>query len=374
VRDVWRALDERYPFAHRADWDNVGILLGDPDAPVRSILIALDATPAAVAACRRVRADVLVTHHPVVLRPLKALRARVPGEDAAYALVRLGTAVVSAHTNADAAPRGVSYVLARRLGLLEIVPLLPGEPAGACKIAVFVPPEHAGAVLAAVSGAGGARIGDYRDCSFRVAGTGTYRPLEGARPWRGRTGRLEAAEEVRLEAVVPRDLVPRVVRAVRAAHPYEEPAVDVVALEGGAQGGGVGALGEMRAPARLEEVLRILWTRLRPACLRVAGARREPVRRVAVVAGSGGEFAGAAREAGADLLVTGDVRYHQALEAAAAGIAVADVGHGAGERWILPEFRKALEERFGGAAKIRVHYEEEPLRPFWPGARRGGRS
>lgn len=373
VRDVLQALDERYPFSHCAEWDNVGILLGDPDASVRRVLVALDASPSAVEACRRAGADLLVTHHPVLFTPVSAVRPGVPAEGAAFLLLRMGVAVISAHTNADAAPKGVSYVLARRMGLREIATLVPGEPAGAFKVTVFVPAERAEEVASAVSGAGGARIGEYRDCSFRAAGTGTFRPTAAAAPWKGEAGRLQSVSEVRLEAVVGRGLVQQVLRAVRAVHPYEEPAIDVVALAAGAQGGGIGAVGNLRRPAPLAEALEELCARVRPACVRVAGPRAKLVRRVAVVAGSGAEFAAAAREAGADLFVTGDIKYHQAVEAAGGAMAVADIGHGAGEKWILPEFRKVLEKRFAGSVAVRVHREEEPLRLFEPRGKGGGR-
>ena len=117
VRDVWKALDDEFPFAHRADWDNVGILLGDPDAPATRTVIALDATPAVVAACRREKADLLVTHHPVIHSPLKSIRSDQVGSATVHELVRMGVAVISAHTNADVAARGVSHALARRIGL-----------------------------------------------------------------------------------------------------------------------------------------------------------------------------------------------------------------------------------------------------------------
>jgi len=373
VRDVWRALDDHFPFAHRADWDNVGILLGDPGAPVRSVLVALDATPAVLSTLRRRPADLLVTHHPVVFRPLPAIRPDRPEAAAAYALLRAGVAAISAHTNADVAPRGVSHAMARRLGLRGIRPLIPGEPSSdACKVVVFVPGSHADAVLAAAAGAGAARIGDYQRCSFRSEGTGTFLPREGADPYLGAPGREERVPEVRLETVAAGSLLPAVLRAVRAAHPYEEPAIDVVPLRGAALGGGVGAVGDLPGPEPLADALERVRRALRPSWVRVAGPRRKTVRRVAIVGGSGAEFAGAAREAGADLYVTGDVKYHQALEADAAGMPVADIGHGSGERWILPEFRRVLRARFPGALGIRVLMEEEPLRAVPAGRTRGG--
>jgi dinuclear metal center YbgI/SA1388 family protein len=373
VRDIWRALDHRFPFAHRAEWDNVGILAGDPSAPVRSVLVALDATPAAIARCARVRADLLVTHHPVIFSPLKSVRPDQGDSSAAYSLLRMGVAVISAHTNADVAPRGVSWAVARRIGLRSIRPLVPGQPSDACKVAVFLPPDRVDDAMTALSEAGGGRIGDYSRCSFRIAGTGTFLPAESARPFAGKPGKEERVEEIRLEAVVARSLLPQVLSAVRAAHPYEEPAIDVYPLAGWAQGGGIGAVGDRESAARLDDVLEEIGRRIRPSWIKVAGPSRKTVRRIAVVAGSGSEFAGAAREAGADLFLTGDMKYHQALEAAAGGMPVADVGHGSAEKWILPEFRRALAETFGGSLAIRVFMEQEPLRAFRPGPTRGGK-
>ena len=372
VHDVWQALDEHYPFAHCADWDNVGILVGAPSAPVRSILIALDATPAVIARLRRRPADLLVTHHPVVFSPLKSIRPDPGPSAAAFELARMGVAVISAHTNADVAPRGVSHAMARRLGLRGIRPLIPGEPtSGACKIVVFVPPSGAEPVLAAASAAGGARIGEYSRCSFRSAGTGTFLGGPGSAPRIGKPGREERVEEVRLETVAPGAVVPAVLRAIREAHPYEEPAIDVVPLREGALGGGIGTVGELPEPVTLEEALELLHRAFRPSWIRVAGPRRKTVRRVAIVGGSGAEFAAAAQSAGADLYVTGDVKYHQALDAAAGKMPVADIGHASGERWILPEFRRIITKRFPGAVSARVIMEEEPLRAV-PAARRGG--
>ena len=243
--------------------------------------------------------------------------------------------------------------------------LIPGEPSDACKVAVFVPPDRADAVLSAIDGAGGGRIGAYSRCSFRTAGTGTFLPAPETEPFLGRAGAEERADEIRLESVVAGSLVPAVVAAVRAAHPYEEPAIDVVPLKGGALGGGVGAVGTLAPPAPLADVLERIFRKVRPSWIKVAGPRRKTVRRVAVVAGSGSEFAGAARAAGADLFVTAD-------EAAGGGMPVADIGHGSGEKWILPEFGKTIVARFGGAVACRVFTESEPLRPYRPGKTTGG--
>lgn len=365
VRDVYGALDAEYPFRSRADWDNVGILLGDPERPVERVLVALDATPAVIGRCRRMRADLLVTHHPVVFSPLKAVRPDRPASAAPYALLAANVAVISAHTNADVAPRGVSHAIARRLGLSGVAPLIPGEePADTCKVAVFVPRDYTEAVYRAMIAAGAGRIGAYEGCSFRAEGIGTFVPSEKASPFIGRAGREERVPEVRLETIARNAIIPRVLSALRAAHPYEEPAVDVYPVKGGTVGGGMGAVGDLPRAVPLGEALAGIRSAIRPSWMRVAGPSRKKVRRIAVVGGSGAEYAGAAADAGADLFVTGDLRYHQALEAASGEMAVVDVGHGSAEKWILPEFQRVIAERCGSAADVRVFMEQEPQREW----------
>jgi putative NIF3 family GTP cyclohydrolase 1 type 2 len=308
-----------------------------------------------------------------VFTPLKSVRPDSGPSAAVFALLRMGVAVISAHTNADAAPRGVSHAMGRRLRLRGIRPLIPGEPSsGACKIVVFVPPSHAEAVLGAAAEAGGARIGGYSRCSFRTLGTGTFLGGTDTSPRFGTRGTEERVEEVRLETVAPGSRVRAVLASVRKAHPYEEPAIDVVPLREGALGGGIGVVGELPEPLPLDRALDAVRLALRPSWIHVAGPRRKTVRRVAIVGGSGAEFAFAAREAGADLYVTGDVKYHQALDAAAGDMPVADIGHASGERWILPEFRRVISTRFPGAVSARVMMDEEPLRAVPAGRRRGG--
>ncbi len=374
VREVYEALDAAWPFAHRADWDNVGILVGDPGQSAGRILIALDATRAAIEKLIAIKGSLLVTHHPVVFSPLKSIRPDSQASAAAFSLLKAGASVISAHTNADSAPRGVSWAIARRLGLEFIHPLVPDEPSGgACKIVVFVPADNADSILAALSGAGAGRIGEYADCTFRSEGTGSFVPSGNASPAVGGEGGKVSVAEIRLETVVAGADLPRVLRVLRDAHPYEEPAIDVYPLKGGALGGGYGAVGTLRNPAPLKDVLDMIHRRLRcDGGIRVAGPSRRTVRRIAVMGGSGAGFIHAAAEAGADLFVTGDVKYHEAQEAENAGITVADVGHGAAEKWILPEFRRVISERFGASADVRIFVEREPLRPYRPGETPGG--
>jgi dinuclear metal center YbgI/SA1388 family protein len=256
------------------------------------------------------------------------------------------------HTNLDAAPGGLSDRLADLVGLSETRPLAPVGGGDCVKLVVFTPPEALDAVRAAICQAGGGRIGDYADCSFRSPGMGTYRPLEGARPYAGSVGQLESAAEERLEVLVPRADIARAVAALHAAHPYEEVAYDIYPLENPCPGAGLGRVGRLPAPVTMTELANRVRDILNADRVKVAGDRTRSAQTVAVCPGSGGDLVETAARVGADALVTGDVKYHQALAAAESGLVVIDAGHGPTERPAVALMAEFLADRFGDAVQV----------------------
>lgn len=331
VADVLSAVHRAAPPGLAASWDASGLAVGDPQADVTGVVVALDLTPAVVAEAVDRGASLILTHHPPLFQPPKRLTADDPTGALVLALARHGIAAASAHTNLDAALGGVSFALADRLGLRDVQRLAPTGHADR-KLIVTVPPEAADAVRRALAEAGAGRIGDYDGCSFSVGGEGRFRPLPGADPAIGDVGAHEVVREVRIEAIVP----PWRLRAVRAAlaeaHPYEEPAVDVVPLDGDNVGPeGYGALGRLDAPEALPAFLGRVRERLGADAIRFVGDDARPVQRVAVCGGSGMSFLPAALAARADAYVTADVTYHRFFEAlgpdGAPRIALVDAGH-----------------------------------------------
>lgn len=344
-------LDLLYPFAWAEEGDSSGLQVGDRSWPVERVLVALDPTRGVVEEAGARGAALVVTHHPLVFRPLARLDLGEEPGATVGAAIRLGVAVVACHTNADVASPGVSDVLGDVVGLTGTRPLLATGAGQRVKLVTFVPPEATPKVLEAIAAAGAGVIGGYDTCSFRVRGTGTFRPSPAAHPAVGEVGRLNEVEEDRLEALVPRERLGAVVAALLDAHPYEEVAHDVYPLEG--PGGlGVGRVGELAEPvpagvlaARCEEALGS-----RP---RLVGDPGKEVRRVAVCGGSGGGLVGEAIRAGADAYVTGDLTHHQALEAVGAGLAVVDAGHHATE-WPFVRHLAERLRREGPAAEVLV--------------------
>jgi dinuclear metal center YbgI/SA1388 family protein len=335
VADVIAALEVAYPPALAADWDAVGLVCGDPAEPVDTVLVAVDAVPETVDEAIEAGAQLLLSHHPLLLRGVHGVGADTPKGALVHRLVRAGSALYTAHTNADAADPGVSDALAGAIGL-EVTGPLVGTPAPALdKIVTFIPTGPAiSAVHEALSAAGAGNIGDYSHCSFATAGTGQFRPLEGAHPTIGTVGRLERVPETKLEMVLPRAKRAEVVTALRAAHPYEEPAFDVLELADVASSRGLGRIATLPQAEPLSAFTRRVSAAL-PATawgVRAAGDPDRPVRTVAVCGGAGDSALSAAAAAGVDAYVTADLRHHPTSEhLLTGGPALVDVAHWASE-------------------------------------------
>ena len=372
VAEIAAALEAWAPPASRLDYDNVGLQVGDGRRAVRAVLVALDLTPAVVEEARALGADLVVTHHPLLFRPLKRLTADDPAGALALRLAEAGLAYYAVLTNLDAAPGGVSFALAERLGLEEVRFLEPSE-GKLVKLVTFAPADHADAVRRAMAEAGAGRIGDYEACAFTLRGTGHFRPGAGARPFVGEAGGPEeAVDEVRIEAEVMRWDLGRVVRAMRAAHPYEEVAYDVYPVEQPATRAGFGAVGALPEPTTLEALLPLVAERLGAAALRYSGDPAMRVARVAVCGGAGAGLIGRALAAGADAFVTADVTYHRFFEPLDAEgrprMALVDAGHYETEALTEALLVDWLGRRFPGVAFHRTRHRTSPMRTFVRGA------
>ncbi|MEW8979442.1 MAG: Nif3-like dinuclear metal center hexameric protein [Symbiobacterium sp.] len=349
-------IEELAPPAWAESWDNVGLQVGDPAAPVRRVLVALELTDPVLAEAEREECDLVVVHHPPIFRPLKALRFDSAPARRLQRLILKGIALYAAHTNLDQAPGMTNDSLAVAAGLTAHRVLRRAGEERYLKLVVFVPRGHEDAVLEALAGAGAGHIGNYSHCTFQAPGTGTFLPLEGTNPFIGQQGRLERADEVRLETIVPESAVDQAVRAMLAAHPYEEVAYDLYPLANPGRARGHGRIGRLEQPVSLAELAERLKSALSTPCVRVVGDPERRVTTVAVGAGAGSDLIRPAAGAGADVLVTGDVRYHEAQDALDLGLAVIDVGHYNAEAIAVRPLAAYLRERLardGAAVEVR---------------------
>jgi dinuclear metal center YbgI/SA1388 family protein len=356
LAEVIEVLDTAYPPQLAQSWDSVGLVCGDPDEQVTSVTVAVDATAAVVDEVAD--GGLLLAHHPLLLRGVDTVAAGTPKGALVHRLLRTGRALFTAHTNADAAAPGVSDALADALGL-TVSDVLDPEPAGPDldKWVIFVPADHADAVRSAVFDAGAGQIGDYSHCSWSVSGTGQFLPHEGANPAIGAPGSLERLPEDRVEVIAPARVRARVLAAMRAAHPYEEPAFDVLALAPLPSGVGIGRIAALPKPEPLSEFVARVRQRL-PATtwgVRAAGDPDAPVSRVALCGGAGDSLLGAVTRAGVQAYVTADLRHHPADEyRRGSDVALVDVAHWASEQPWCHQAASLLRNHFGDRLPVRV--------------------
>jgi dinuclear metal center YbgI/SA1388 family protein len=361
LADVVRALETRYPPRTAEQWDRVGLAVGDPAAPVRRVLFAVDPVAAVVDEAEEWDADLLVTHHPLLLRPVHSVAATTYKGALVHRLVRAGCGLYTAHTNADSAHGGVAEALADVLGLVDTVPLVAADAPALDKHVVMAPVDVAEALVDAMAAAGAGHVGAYERCAWTTTGQGTFTPLAGAAPAVGEVGRRETLPEVRVEMVAARGARGRVVAAMRAAHPYEEPAFDVLELAALPGDTGLGRVGTLPEPVPLARFAADVAAAV-PATaqgVRWAGDPDMSVRRVAVLGGSGDSLFDAVRAADVDAYVTADLRHHPASEQqeraafeSAGGPprpALVDLAHAASEWVWLP--RAAMDLRADLAAR-----------------------
>jgi dinuclear metal center YbgI/SA1388 family protein len=353
LSDVVGVLDRRYDPRGAESWDAVGLVTGDPDQPVRRVLLAVDPVQEVVEEAVAWGADLLVTHHPLLLRPVHGVATTTPKGRAVTALVRAGVALHVAHTNADVADPGVSDALAGVLGLADLRPLRAESEAPSDKLVVFVPADDTDRLVDALAAAGAGRIGDYERCAWSTDGTGTFTAGPGARPTVGEVGRRERVPEARVEMVLPRSARGAVVAALRATHPYEEPAFDVVPLAALPGRRGLGRVGRLRSPVSLAAFAESVASALPPTAtgVRVAGDPDAEVVTVAVCGGAGDGLFDDVRASGADVYVTADLRHHPASEALAHGRpALVDCAHWATEWPWLGQAERLLLDGLGARA------------------------
>jgi dinuclear metal center YbgI/SA1388 family protein len=346
IGDVAEAMEALYPAGWAEPGDPVGLVVGDPAAAVHRVLFAVDPVQAVADQAVASGADLLVVHHPLLFRAVHSVAASTPKGRVVHDLVTGGVGLFVAHTNADSAIGGVSESLALTLGLLAVRPLGPAAEEPLDKVVTFVPADSTDDVIDALAAAGAGRIGAYDRCAFVSEGTGTFRPGEGARPAIGTAGRVEVVDERRVEMVLRRARRADVVSALRAAHPYEEPAFDVVELAAWPAARGTGRIGRLARPTALRDFADHVTAALPATAVgaRVAGDLDARVETVAVLGGAGDFMLDAARASGCDVYLTSDLRHHPASELREYGAAPAliDVPHWAAEWTWLPRAARAL--------------------------------
>ena len=352
------ALEQIAPTAHAESWDNVGLLAGDPEQQVNRALLTIDYTKEVAQERRSLACELVVAYHPPIFHAVKRLTAG----SAIFDAIRDGVAIYSPHTALDLADGGTNDVLCDVLGVNRRVPLkLSDTKAAQYKLVTFVPETALEKVSQAIFDAGAGRIGKYSSCSFQCEGTGTFFGGEGANPAVGKGGRLERTPEIRIETVVQIASIGPVIEALRKSHPYEEPAFDLNQLAAPPEGVGLGRLGEFDLPVERRELFDRIKRGLEIQHLLVAGPEDGAVRHVAACAGTCGELLDDAIRRKAELYLTGEMRHHDAIKAACAGMTVVCTLHSNSERAALKRVKQRLEEALPGLACHLSRMDRDPF-------------
>lgn len=367
--DVLRVLERVAPRRLAAEWDNVGLIACPGDWRCGRALVAVDLTPDVLDEAIRVKADLVVAYHPPIFKPVKKLKTwRFDAEDLAAEAISRGIAVYSPHTAWDAAAGGTNDVIAAMCGIRETRPFTypPVEPGRECKIVVFVPAEHVERVAQAMFATGAGRIGHYTHCSFRLPGQGTFYGSDDTNPRVGKRGRLETVDEVRLEAVARTRCVPDIVAAIRRTHPYEEPAFDIYPLaEHPRNREGPGRIGWMPKAAKLGAVATMLKRATGAANVAIVGHPSAKIERAWICVGAAGSlpFEVASTICGVtDVVITGEIRHHDALRYLRMGASAIALGHWASERPGVAALAKRLQKEMPGVGVRLSRADRDPFK------------
>lgn len=362
LSDIINALEARVNPGFQESWDNTGwqVTPSGTGCECRGVMVAVDVTDAVISEAVSKDCNLIVSHHPMIFKPLRGLTGSTPAQRMAVRLIKEDVAVYSAHTSLDSMPGGVSAYLAGELGLSD-VEVLAGRDDSLLKLVTFIPESHVEDVRNAVFAAGAGHIGDYDRCCFMTGGRGTFRPLSGSNPYVGKSGEDHTEPEIRLEAIVRRHDRRAVEKALRSAHPYEEPAVDFFALDLADYSAGLGAIGNLKAPLSEREFADLVKDRYCSPVVRTTAFQPDrQIRRVALCGGSGGEFIGAAISAGADAYVTSDVRYHDFVDYTGR-ILIVDTGHFESEKCTKELLARIISEKFPNFAVCKSESEINPI-------------
>nr|WP_106779971.1 Nif3-like dinuclear metal center hexameric protein [Lysinibacillus timonensis] len=307
--------------------DPIGLAIGTLNKTITKVLVTLDvndeiAEEAIIKGCQ-----LIIAHHPPIFRKLSNLRTDTPAGKLYEKLIKHDIAVYAAHTNLDVAEGGVNDLLADALELENRQILEQTYSENLMKLAVFVPDGHADSVRSALAKAGAGHIGNYEACSFSSNGQGRFRALGGANPYIGEVGEMEITEEVKIEVVFPSSMKNKILKAMLNAHPYEEPAYDFYTMAVETNQMGLGRVGTLKQPMTLEQFAEYVKTKLDVPAVRVVGELQTEIQKIAVVGGDGNSYIYTANMAGADVFVTGDIKFHVAQDAQNLGLNIIDPGH-----------------------------------------------
>lgn len=359
IAAIIATIEQAAPLALQESWDNCGVQVGDTSQPSHGALVAIDITEELLDEAIARGINLIIAHHPLLFKSIRSLTGRDYVERCLIKAIRHNIVLYAAHTNLDSVFGGVSFRMAEKLGLKQVKVLQPKELM-LLKLVTFVPPQQAEGVRDALFAAGAGAVGNYSECCYNSMGTGTFKASEAANPFAGRIGVREAEPEVRIETILPTYLRNKVVAALKVAHPYEEPAFDLIPLANSYERVGLGVVGELEEPEEMVELLKRIKSTFGMPCLKHSPLQSQKVQRIALCGGSGSSLLSDAKRAGADLFVTAEVKYHDFF-LHEKSITIAEIGHYESEQYTKELICEIIHEKFPTFA---LHFAEVNTNPI----------
>ncbi len=325
IKDITTLLEELAPLAQAEDFDNVGLLVGRYETEVSGIIVTLDTLENVVDEAIAKNCNLIVSFHPIIFGGLKRLNGTTYVERVVMKAIKNDIAIYSMHTALDNSPHGVNAKICEVLGIQNPKILIP-KKATVKKLTTYVPKDAAAALKEALFAAGAGNMGNYSHCSFTTEGVGSFRANEAANPAKGEIGKTHYEEEARVNMIFSPTKERAVLAALFKNHPYEAVAYEVLTLENKDDSIGMGMVGDLKEPIEGLAFLQQLKGRMKADGIRYSGRANKPVQRIAVLGGSGAFAIGAAKAAGADVLVTSDIKYHEYYQEEGKML-IADIGH-----------------------------------------------
>ncbi|HKO78754.1 MAG TPA: Nif3-like dinuclear metal center hexameric protein [Chitinophagaceae bacterium] len=343
-------------------YDNAGLIAGNADWECKGIICSLDSTEEVIKEAVEKKCNLVVAHHPIIFGGLKKINGKNYVEKTIIAAIKNDIAIYAIHTNLDNVMHGVSGKMAKMLSLQNLSVLLPKENT-LKKLFVFVPVEKSTEVRDAIFNAGGGHIGNYSECSFNMEGTGTFKAGTGSKPYVGDIGKQHQEKELKIEVIFPGFLEKRIVSAMKTAHPYEEIAYDVVNLSNSNLTTGAGIIGELAEPMEEKSFLSHLKSIFGLKLVRHTVFRNKLIKKVALCGGAGSFLISNALRSGADIYITGDIKYHEFFDANGQ-ILIADIGHYESEQFTIDLLQEILEQKFPTFAVLKTEVPTNPVYYF----------
>lgn len=342
IKEIVSALERFAPLPLQDGFDNAGMQIGLTDAEVTGALLCLDVTESVVDEAITLGCNLIISHHPLIFKGYKSITGRDYVERSILKAIKNDVAIYSAHTNIDNSIGGVNYKIAEKIGLKNIR-FLSEKENSLLKLVTFIPHSQADALRKVLFKAGCGHIGNYDSCSYNLEGEGTFRALEGSNPFCGNMGELHREGETRIETILPAFKKGQVIRALLNAHPYEEPAFDIYALNNSWKQAGSGIVGELETPETELEFLKRIKKRFEVGCVRHTKLTGRLIQRVALCGGAGAFLLPNAIANEADVFITGEVRYHEYF-GHESDLLIAEIGHYESEQYTKEIFYSIIKE------------------------------